>query len=117
MKSSISKLWKSEDWMAVWIGFIVIAAACVSVFTGSFDLSAAKFSTWHLWEKVDTFKPLSEQFTWTFGVKIIRTFLVLGVLFTAGIKLQGGKIKEYIPAFVVLKEGIEERYGKILETL
>ena len=102
MKSSISKLWKSEDWLAVWIGFIVIAAACVSVFTGSFDLSAAKFSTWHLWEKVDTFKPLSEQFTWTFGVKIIRTFLVLGVLFTAGIKLQGGKIKEYIPAFGVL---------------
>lgn len=102
MKSSISKLWKSEDWLAVWIGFIVIAAACVSVFTGSFDLSAAKFSTWHLWEKVDTFKPLSEHFTWTFGVKIIRTFLVLGVLFTAGIKLQGGKIKEYIPAFGVL---------------
>lgn len=102
MKTSFSKLWKTEDWLAVWIGFIVILVACIAVLTGAFDFSAAKFSTWHLWEKVETFKPLSAQFTWAFGGKLLRTFVVLALLFTAGVKLQGGKIKEYIPAFAAL---------------
>ena len=37
-----------------------------------------------------------------FWIKLLRTFVVLGVLFTAGVKLQGGKIKEYLPAFAAL---------------
>lgn len=102
MKPSFSKLWKTEDWLAVWIGFIVILIACVAVLTGAFDFSAAKFSTWHLWENVETFKPLSAQLTWAFGAKLLRTFVVLALLFTAGVKLQGGKIKEYLPAFAAL---------------
>lgn len=102
MKSTISKLWKSEDWLAVWIGFIVIAVGCIAVITGSFDFSAAKFSTWHLWENVAEPKSISSLFTGTFWIKLIRTFAVLGLLFTAGVKLQGGKIKEYVPAFAVL---------------
>lgn len=102
MKPSFSKLWKTEDWLAVWIGFIVILIACVAVLTGAFDFSAAKFSTWYLWEKVETFKPLSAQLTWAFGAKLLRTFVVLALLFTAGVKLQGGKIREYLPAFAAL---------------
>ena len=102
MKTSFSKLWKTVDWLAVWIGFIVILVACIAVLTGAFDFSAAKFSTWHLWEKVETFKPLSAQFTWAFGGKLLRTFVVLALLFTAGVKLQGGKINEYLPAFAAL---------------
>ena len=102
MKSTISKLWKSEDWLAVWIGFIVIAVGCIAVITGSFDFSAAKFSTWHLWENVAEPKSISSLFTGTFWIKLIRTFAVLGLLFTAGVKLQGGKIKEYLPAFAAL---------------
>ena len=30
---NLSKLWKTEDWLAVWIGFIVIAIGCVAVLT------------------------------------------------------------------------------------
>ena len=45
MKTSLSKLWKTEDWLAVWIGFAVILLACVSSLTGVFDFAAAKFST------------------------------------------------------------------------
>ena len=59
MKTNLSDLWKKEDWLAVWIGFAVIAIACIAVLTGAFD-------------------------------------------FAVGVKLQGGKIKEYIPAFLVL---------------
>ena len=102
MKTSFSKLWKTEDWLAVWIGFAVIALACISVLTGSFDFSAAKFSTWHLWEDVAEFKALASTLNAGFAIKLLRTFLVLGALFTIGVKLQGGKVKEYIPAFVVL---------------
>lgn len=102
MKSTISKLWKSEDWLAVWIGFIIIAAGCVAVLTDSFDFRAANFSTWHLWENVAETKSISTLFTSAFWIKLLRTFIVLGLLFTAGVKLQGGKIKEYLPAFAGL---------------
>ena len=102
MKTSLSKLWKTEDWLAVWLGFIIISAGIISVLTGAFDFSAAKFSTWHLWENVAEKKSLFYQFTAPFWIKLVRTFLVLGVLFTAGVKLQGGKIREYLPAFAAL---------------
>ena len=97
-----SNLWKKEDWLAVWIGFIVIAIACVSVLTQSFDFTAAKFSTWHWWENVEEKKSLIEQFNSAFWIKLLRTFLVLGILFAIGIKLQGEKIGKFIPAFIVL---------------
>ena len=101
-KSNLSDLWKKEDWLAVWIGFIVIALGCVAVLTGAFDFAAAKFSTWHLWENVPEKKSLLAQLNAAFWIKLLRTFLVLGILFTAGVKLQGGKVREFLPAFVVL---------------
>lgn len=99
---NISNLWKTEDWLAVWLGFAVIAAASVSVLSGGFDFSAAKFSTWHLWEDVAEPKSLLSQFSGAFWFKLVRTFAVLGLLFTAAVKLQGEKIREYLPAFAAL---------------
>lgn len=102
MKNSISKLWKTEDWLAVWIGFIIIGIAIASVLTGSFDFSAAKFSTWHLWENIDQPVTLGSLFTGAFWLKLLRTFCVLGTVFTIGVKLQGGKVRQYLPAFLIL---------------
>lgn len=79
LKISLSKLWKTEDWLAVWIGFIIISVGMISVLTGAFDFSAAKFSTWHLWEDVAEKKLLLDQFTGPFWLKLTRTFLVLGL--------------------------------------
>ena len=96
-------LLKKEDWLAVWIGFIVIAIACVSVLTGWFDFSALKFGTWHWWENVEEKKSLASQFgKGVFWIKLLRTFLVTGVLFGIGIKLQGEKLSKFIPAYLVL---------------
>lgn len=97
-------LLKKEDWLAVWIGFIVIAIGAVSVLTGWFDFSAAKFSTWVIGEEgVKKAVPLAEQLgQWIFWRKLIVTVLALGILFTIGIKLQGENVKKYIPAFIVL---------------
>ena len=102
MKTSISDLWKKEDWLTVWIGFVVIIIACIAVLTSAFDFSAVKFSTWHLWEGVAEKKSLAAQFTGKFWGQTLRTFLVLGILFTIGVKLQGGKVKDYIVAFTAL---------------
>ena len=98
----MSKLWKSEDWLAVWIGFIIISIGCISVLTDAFDFSAAKFSTWYLWENVPDAKSFISLFSGSFWWKLLRTFAILAALFTAGVKLQGGKIKEFLPAFAVL---------------
>lgn len=101
-KKNSSNLYKTEDWLAVWLGLVVILIASISVLTGSFDFSATKFSTWHLWENVAEFKSLAAQFTGAFWVKLVRTFVVLATLFCIGVKHQGGKIKEYLPAFAAL---------------
>ena len=44
--NSWAQLWRTEDWLAVWIGFIIIALGCMSVLTGAFDFSAFNFKTW-----------------------------------------------------------------------
>lgn len=103
-KTSWSKLWRTEDWLAVWIGFIVIAIACVSVLSGWFDFSALKFGTWSWGESSATkTTPLVKQLaSGDFWIKFARTLIVLGVLFTAGAKLLGEKTKKYVPAFAGL---------------
>ena len=98
-----SELYKKEDWLACWLGFIIIAIASVSVLTGWFDFSAAKFSTWYIWEDGGTFaESMGAQLNGAFWGKLLRTFLVLGILFTLGVKLMGQSVKEYIPAFIGL---------------
>ena len=103
-----SKLFSTEDWLSVWIGFAVIIIAIVAVLTGWFDFSALKFSTWAMGENLSEAAaakvvPLGQQFaTWAFWRKTLVTIIVLGCLFTLGIKLQGEKVKKFIPAFIVL---------------
>ena len=98
----------TEDWLAVWIGFIVIAIGALAVLTGWFDFSALKFSTWTLGEKLTEGQAAkvvglgAQMGSWVFWRKTLVTIVVLGVLFSAGVKLQGGELKKYIPAFLVL---------------
>lgn len=107
-KANCAKLWKTEDWLAVWIGFVIIAIGAVAVLTGAFDFSALKFKTWTCGEvltgaQAGKAAPLLEQITsGQFWLKLLRTVLVLGVLFTVGAKLTGTKIKKYVPAFVAV---------------
>ena len=96
-KSQISDLWKKEDWLTIWIGAILIAIASIAVLTGAFDFSAAKFATWG--NGVSVFEQLSQGSFW---LALIRTFLVIGTLFTVGVKLKGESVKDYIPAYSVL---------------
>ena len=104
MNKTKSKLFSTEDWLAVWIGFIVILIGCVAVLTGAFDFSALNFSTFGLGEaKAAGLATLGSQLAkGAFWLKLLRTVVVLGVLFTIGVKLMGGNVKKYIPAFLGL---------------
>ena len=86
------KTFKSEDWLAVVLGFIIIAAGCISVLTGAFDFSALKFGTWNFTDTPPTIG-------WG---KLALTFAVLAVIFCGGAKLLGISLKKYFPAFVGL---------------
>ncbi|MBP5689356.1 MAG: putative sulfate exporter family transporter [Bacteroidales bacterium] len=101
--SNISDLWKKEDWLSVWIGFIVISIGILGVLTGWFDFSAMKFSTWTFGEEAAKAVPLAEQMgSWIFWRKCLVTVVTLGVLFGIGVKLQGEKLKKFVPAFLTL---------------
>ena len=104
-----SDLYKKEDWLAVWIGLIVIVIAAVAVLTGhkneagaivpSFNFSALNFSKWGPGASAS----LGSQFEKaSFWFALIRTFVVTAVLFSAGAKLKGESLKKYIPAYVTL---------------
>ena len=103
-----SDLIKQEDWLAVWIGFIVIIIGAISVLTGtqadgkwipSFTFKAINFSKWGPGASSSLGAQLSQASFW-FG--LIRTFLVTGVLFSLGAKLKGQSLKQYIPAYIAL---------------
>lgn len=106
MKSVFKKL-LSEDWMAVWIGFIIIGIACLSCIEGWFDFSAFKFKTWGVGEtdlssgRILSFKDtLLPQFIgYSFWNPLLMVFVTLGFLFMTGVKLQGGNRKTFLPAF------------------
>ncbi len=104
----ISNLIRTEDWLSVWIGTIIIMIGAVAVLTGWFDFSALGFKTWTIGETLsekDAAKvvPLLEQLgSWAFWGKCLRTILIIGTLFGVGVKLQGEKLKKFIPAFIAL---------------
>lgn len=101
-RNGLSALLKNEDWLSIWIGTILIIAACISVLTGAFDFKALKFSTWHLWENVADKKSLLDQLKFGLGVKFLVTGAIFTVLFSIGAKLQGVEIKKFLPAFIAL---------------
>lgn len=101
-RTTVSDLWKKEDWLAVWIGAVLIVIAAIAVISKAFDFTALNFSKWHLWEDVPEKTSLLGQFAGAFWGKLLRTFLILAILFGIGIKLQGEKISKFIPAFIGL---------------
>lgn len=107
--SKWSELWMKEDWLAVWIGFIIITLGTLDVLLGWDFFAALKFKTWTLWETLTPdeiesgkFAALGSQLTGAFFGKLLLTGAVLGVLFGIGVKLQGENLKKFVPAFLVL---------------
>ena len=105
-KTKRAGLLRTEDWLAVWIGFIIIAIGIFAVLTGSFDFSALKFKTWTWGESLSEAAAAKVVPLWTqicsgaFWLHMLVTAGVLGVLFTIGAKLTGEKVGKFVPAFI-----------------
>ncbi len=104
-----SDLYRKEDWLAVWIGFIVIILGSLDVLLGWDFFSALKFKTYTLWETLTPeqlesgkYVSLGAQFTGAFFGKLVLTGVVLALLFGVGAKLMGEKLSKFIPAFLAL---------------
>lgn len=107
--SNWSDLYKKEDWLAVWIGFIVIILGTLDVLLGWNFFSALKFKTYTLWETLTPeqlesgkYAPIASQLTGAFFGKLALTGGLLALLFGIGAKLMGEKLGRFIPAFLVL---------------
>ena len=104
-----SDLYKKEDWLAVWIGFVVIILGTLDVLLGWDFFSALKFKTYTLWETLTPeqlesgkYASLGSQLTGAFFGKLVLTGVLLALLFGIGAKLMGEKVGRFIPAFLVL---------------
>ncbi|MCQ2283199.1 MAG: YeiH family protein [Bacteroidales bacterium] len=104
-----SNLWKKEDWLACWIGFIIIIIGTLDVLLGWDFFSALKFKTFTIWETLTPeqiesgkYASLGSQLTLQFLWKVILTGGLLSLLFGVGVKLQGDKLSKFIPAFLAL---------------
>jgi hypothetical protein len=107
--SNWSDLYKKEDWLAVWIGFIVIILGTLDVLLGWDFFAELKFKTYALWETLTPeqlesgkYASLGSQLTGAFFGKLVLTGVLLAVLFGIGAKLMGEKLGKFIPAFLVL---------------
>ena len=97
MSNNTNKVWGfSEDALANIIGFIIIGVGIVSVLTGAFDATAAKFSTW------GNGKSLTDQLTSGLLAQLLRTYGVLAILFTLGAKLKHENPLKFLGAFTGL---------------
>ena len=108
-KGNWSDLYTKEDWLAVWIGFIVIILGTLDVLLGWDFFSALKFKTYTLWESLTPeqlesgkYASLGSQLTGAFFGKLVLTGVLLALLFGIGAKLMGEKVGRFIPAFLVL---------------
>jgi len=108
-KGNWSDLYTKEDWLAVWIGFIVIILGTLDVLLGWDFFSALKFKTYTLWESLSPeqlesgkYASLGSQLTGAFFGKLVLTGVLLALLFGIGAKLMGEKLGRFIPAFLVL---------------
>ena len=108
-KGNWSDLYTKEDWLAVWIGFIVIILGTLDVLLGWDFFSALKFKTYTLWESLTPeqlesgkYASLGSQLTGAFFGKLVLTGVLLALLFGIGAKLMGEKLGRFIPAFLVL---------------
>ena len=94
-KFAWSDLYKKEDWWAIWLGFIIIAAGIISVTTEAFTFKAVKFPTWGTEEAPNILSGL----TGSYFVSLLITFVVLLVLFSIGTYFMGQNVPKFALGF------------------
>lgn len=96
-KFKFGDLINKEDWLAIWIGFIIIAAVTIGLVSGAYDLKAANFSTWG-----DGTTGFLDIFNGSVAASLLLTFVILALLFGIGTYLQKKSVSKFLPAFLGL---------------
>ncbi|MEW6366788.1 MAG: putative sulfate exporter family transporter [Acidobacteriota bacterium] len=100
MQSKYEKLWKTEDWWAVWLGLGIILFAFLmyqcgqAKLLGSFAVSAPRWG--HITDAA-VIQHLSSAWPWYFVL-----LLAFGAIFTISTRIMGHRPKEYVPGFAVV---------------
>lgn len=99
----ISDLWRKEDWLSIWIAFIITAVAAVGALTGAFDFSGAKFGSWAFSasEFTDPAKArgAADVLTMALAGKLALTFAVFALFFAVANRLEGHRAFRFVAAF------------------
>ncbi len=96
MATAIQKLWKTEDYWAIWLGLGIVGAALGAFAAGtSIRGWAVAPGSWS-----DMGGALSDLIGQWQGYLAI--FLVLGVFFTVSMAIMGWRVSEYVPGYIVL---------------
>jgi len=96
MPSEIQKLWKTEDYWAVWLGIGIVLLALAAYSTGGTIAGwAVKPSSWSTIEglSADVAKHLPHY---------LIIFAVFGVVFTFSMAFMGRNVRQFIPGFIIL---------------
>jgi len=99
MPSEIQKLWKTEDYWAVWLGIGIVLLALAAYSTGGTIAGwAVKPSSWSTIEglSADVAKHLPHY---------LIIFAVFGVVFTFSMAFMGRNVRQFIPGFIILFVG------------
>ncbi len=96
MRSEFQKLWKTEDYWAVWLGLGIVTLALVVYFGGG------SIASWAV-------KPGSWSNTAALGADLGKNlgqylviFAVFGAVFTLSMAVMGRNLRQFIPGFIIL---------------
>jgi uncharacterized membrane protein YadS len=96
LRSEFQKLWKTEDYWAVWLGLGIVTLALVVYFGGG------SISSWAV-------KPGSWSSAGALGADIAKNlphylviFAIFGAVFTLSMAVMGRKLSQFIPGFIIL---------------
>ncbi len=92
----IQTLWKTEDWWAVWMAFIVIAIALFCYYTNQIaalkTLAVSAPGKWTQWSQVSAYYS-----KYWFGYVV--NYIFWAVIFTISSAILGFKVREFLPSF------------------
>ncbi|MCG6950385.1 MAG: YeiH family protein [Acidobacteria bacterium] len=96
MHEGLQKLWKTEDYWAVWLGLGIVLLALAAYFTGGTIAGwAVKPGSW------STIDGLISDFTKHLPDYLI-IFTLFGTVFTISMAVMGRNVRQFVPGFVIL---------------
>ena len=96
MNAELQKLWKTEDYWAIWLGLGIVFLALAAFWSGSSTASwAVTPGSW------SDFSAFGADLAGHLG-GYATIFLLLGAVFTLSVAIMGRNVREFVPGYVIL---------------